>query len=225
MNKRDGRLIKGEATRTRLVETALSVFAEKGFARATIKDLGVAAGMSPAILYHYFKGKEELLQAVVERYSFVGDVRQLIDAGESLPVGDFLKTLARRFYILIGERLDLVRIFLQEGASNKTVAAAWKGLLSQGFTLLCGYFNRQVALGRLKPHNAEVTVRTLGVSIVMLRFTEGVFPPQTVSGPEFIDQLVDNLLSGLLPVSGCEPGQAQGHTVKIDGGRAYGKGR
>jgi AcrR family transcriptional regulator len=201
MNKRDGRLVKGEATRAHLVETALSVFAEKGFARATIKDLGVAAGMSPAILYHYFKGKEELLQAVVERYSFVGDVRRLIDAGESLPIGDFLRALTQRFYVLIGERLDLVRIFLQEGASNETVAATWKSLLSQGFPLLSGYFNRQIALGRLRPHSAEVTVRTLGTAVVMLRFTEHILPPQTVSGPEFIDQLVDNLLSGLLPGS------------------------
>ena len=205
MKNNDGRLIKGEAMRARLVETALKVFAERGFACATIKDLGASAGMSPALLYHYFKSKEELLQAVVERYSFVGDVRRLIDAGDSLPVGDFLRALAGRFYELIGERLELVKIFLQEGASNEAVAAAWKGLLSQGFPLLKGYFDRQVALGCLRPHTTEVTVRTLGTAIVMLRFTERVLPLQTVSGPEFIEQLIDNLLTGLYPDPAAGP--------------------
>jgi len=205
MKNNDGRLIKGEAMRARLVETALKVFAERGFACATIKDLGAAAGMSPALLYHYFKSKEELLQAVVERYSFVGDVRRLINAGESLPVRDFLKALAGRFYELMGERLELMKIFLQEGASNETVAAAWKGLLNQGFPLLKGYFDRQIALGCLRPHNTEVTVRALGTAIVMLRFTERVLPLQTVSGPEFIEQLIDNLLTGLYPDPAAGP--------------------
>ena len=195
----DGRLQKGEARRKHVVETALKVFAERGFSRATIKDIGAAAGMSPALLYHYFKSKEELLQAVVERYSFVGDMRQLIEKQQSLPVDVFLTTVARRFYDLLSERLDLVRIFLQEGAANETVARAWQGMLQQGLPLLKGYLDHQIALGRLRPHHTEVTVRTLGVSIVMLRFTEGIFPPQTVSGPAFVDELVDNLLLGIRP--------------------------
>ncbi len=201
--KTDGRLQKGEARRKHLVETALKVFAERGFGGATIKDLGTAAGMSPALLYHYFRSKEELLQAVVEHYSFVSDVRRLIESNESMPVELFLKKLARHFYDLIGERLDLVRIFLKEGASSEIVAGAWRGLLQQGFPVLKGYFDRQVTFGKLKPHHTEVTVRALGTTIVMLRVTEKVLPPQTAAGYGFIDEFIDNLLNGIKPVSEC----------------------
>jgi len=198
MNKQvDGRLAKGEARRKHLVETAVKVFAERGFAGATIKDIGAAAGMSPALLYHYYESKEDLLNAVVEHYSFVGEMRRLMEKNEKLPVEDFLKMLARHFYDLVGERLDLVRIFLKEGTSNDTVAAAWRGLLNQGFPLIQGYLDRQVGLGRLKPHHTEVTARALGTGIVMLRVTEGVLPPQVVTGHAYIDEFIDVLIKGI----------------------------
>ncbi|MEN8615155.1 TetR/AcrR family transcriptional regulator [Dehalogenimonas sp. THU2] len=204
MKTTDGRLQKGEARRAQVVEAALRVFAERGFACATIKDIGAAAGMSPALLYHYFAGKEELLQAVVERYSLVGDMGRFIIDNQQLPAGEFLKTLARHFYDLLGDRLDLVRLFLREGASNDTVAAAWRGMLQTGFPLVKGYFDRQIALGRLRPHHSEVTVRTLGTAIVMLRFTEPIFAPRTVSGHAYIDELIDNLFLGIAPDECCE---------------------
>lgn len=198
-NKTDGRITKGEATRQRLEDAALKVFADLGFSRATIKDIGALAGVSPALLYHYFPGKEELLSAVVERFEPLGDIRRFIEQYEELPAADFLKNLAKHFYDLLGERLDLVRIFLREGTSNESVAGAWRSMIHRGLPIIQGYFLRQVLRGRLRPHNTEVTVRALSTSIVMLRFSENVFPLQTVSGYQFIDEFIDNLMAGLRP--------------------------
>ncbi|HVN70420.1 MAG TPA: TetR/AcrR family transcriptional regulator [Desulfomonilia bacterium] len=52
------------ARRDRIIESALSIFAEKGFQEATISEISKAAGVSDATVYEYFKSKEELLFAI-----------------------------------------------------------------------------------------------------------------------------------------------------------------
>jgi TetR/AcrR family fatty acid metabolism transcriptional regulator len=52
--------------RERIIESALTIFAEKGFQEATISEISKAAGVSDATVYEYFKSKEELLFAIPE---------------------------------------------------------------------------------------------------------------------------------------------------------------
>ncbi|MTD59384.1 TetR/AcrR family transcriptional regulator [Amycolatopsis pithecellobii] len=54
-------LSRAEETRRRLLEAALTTFAEKGFHATTTRDIASASGMSPAALYIHHKSKEELL--------------------------------------------------------------------------------------------------------------------------------------------------------------------
>ena len=43
------------------MRAAARVFRDRGFAAAGMRDIGDAAGLSPGNLYHYFRGKDELL--------------------------------------------------------------------------------------------------------------------------------------------------------------------
>ncbi|HHO76220.1 MAG TPA: TetR/AcrR family transcriptional regulator [Deltaproteobacteria bacterium] len=54
------------ARKNRIIETALKIFAEKGFADATISEISKAAGVSDATVYEYFNSKEELLFTIPE---------------------------------------------------------------------------------------------------------------------------------------------------------------
>jgi AcrR family transcriptional regulator len=47
-----------------IVEAALEVFAEKGFAAAKLDDIGRRAGIAKATLYRYFETKEEIFREV-----------------------------------------------------------------------------------------------------------------------------------------------------------------
>jgi AcrR family transcriptional regulator len=53
--------------RDRLLLAAKRLFAEKGFARASISDITSAAGVTKPMLYYYFDGKDGLLQALMDR--------------------------------------------------------------------------------------------------------------------------------------------------------------
>ncbi len=52
---------RAENTRARLLEAAVTAFAEKGFHGTTTRDIAGGAGMSPAAVYVHHKSKEELL--------------------------------------------------------------------------------------------------------------------------------------------------------------------
>lgn len=52
--------------RSRLIESALAVFAEKGVEASVIQDVIAAAGVSQGTFYNYFRTNEDLLQAVTE---------------------------------------------------------------------------------------------------------------------------------------------------------------
>ncbi len=46
--------------------TALDLFAERNFASVTIKDIAAALGVNSALIYYYFKDKNDLFRAVIE---------------------------------------------------------------------------------------------------------------------------------------------------------------
>lgn len=55
---------RAEATRARLLDAAVTAFAEKGFHGTTTRDIAAAAGLSSAALYVHHKSKEELLYLI-----------------------------------------------------------------------------------------------------------------------------------------------------------------
>jgi len=50
-----------DARRDGILRAAAAIFRERGFADTGMRDIAMAADLSPANLYHYFKGKDEIL--------------------------------------------------------------------------------------------------------------------------------------------------------------------
>jgi len=57
---------KGERTRNRIVEAAAQLISQHGVAGTTLDDIRSRAGASGSQLSHYFAGKDELVQAVID---------------------------------------------------------------------------------------------------------------------------------------------------------------
>jgi AcrR family transcriptional regulator len=57
---------KGEATRARIIEQAAELFAEEGYTNASVRDLAFRTGLSSGAIYGTFRGKADLLAAVVD---------------------------------------------------------------------------------------------------------------------------------------------------------------
>lgn len=57
-------------TVARVLDAAEAVFAESGFAGASVRDIASRAGLNAASLYNYYPGKQELYEAVLDRALF-----------------------------------------------------------------------------------------------------------------------------------------------------------
>jgi AcrR family transcriptional regulator len=56
---------RGRASRERIVERAAELFAERGVAATSLDEVLAAAGAGKSQLYHYFRGRDELVEAAV----------------------------------------------------------------------------------------------------------------------------------------------------------------
>src|SRR5690349_5975040 len=60
---------KGRRTRERILDSAVRLFAERGFERTTMRDIAAEAGCSLGLAYHYFAGKEAIVLSLYARLS------------------------------------------------------------------------------------------------------------------------------------------------------------
>ncbi|MGD8616804.1 MAG: TetR/AcrR family transcriptional regulator [Gammaproteobacteria bacterium] len=58
---------KGEQTRQDIVEAAKALFYQRGYTNTSFSDIVEATGVQRGNIYHYFKSKEDILEAVIEQ--------------------------------------------------------------------------------------------------------------------------------------------------------------
>ncbi len=56
-----------DKSRHKIMEAATELFARQGFQGTSISDIAAVAGISKGLMYNYFKSKDELLHAIIEK--------------------------------------------------------------------------------------------------------------------------------------------------------------
>lgn len=74
-----------EARRQEIIETALALFAEKGYEDTTLQDIAGRMQVSPGLCYKYFRSKEEIFEAAADRYAARAAEQLYLPGGEALP--------------------------------------------------------------------------------------------------------------------------------------------
>ncbi|HUR80593.1 MAG TPA: TetR family transcriptional regulator [Thermoanaerobaculia bacterium] len=59
--------LKAEETRSRILDEALRLFRDRGFAETTMRDVAAAAGVATGAAYYYYRSKEDLVLAFYVR--------------------------------------------------------------------------------------------------------------------------------------------------------------
>ncbi len=94
--------------RDQLIETAMELFSEQGFATTSIKSIARAAGVSQGLLYNYFSSKEELLRHIFRRGATqIEAAFASADGISELHLADFINQL----YVLIHKEKKFWRLF------------------------------------------------------------------------------------------------------------------
>lgn len=126
------------ATKDRIVDEALRLFSEHGFAGTSIAKIEAAAGLTPGAggIYHHFPSKEALLAAGIERQLARLDALREI-RGVLTPLGDLraeLTVTARYVLAELDREAELLRILAREARGRpELLTTAVERLISSTF--------------------------------------------------------------------------------------------
>ena len=192
--------------RQEILEAALRVFAERGFGGATVKEIAREAGIrSPALIYWYFKDKQALFKEVLgEKVPVVRAVTDLAKVMDLAPEEALMK-LGRAYFAF--ERMDprVLRLVIGEALRRPEVADAFvKGGPGRVLDFLKRYLERQIELGRLRPHDVRSGARMF-VGMLIPQLAGKLFFPALVedglTDEEHLKNAVEIYLRGLKPES------------------------
>ncbi len=165
--------------RQKIIDAALRVFARQGFHKASIKQIAVEAGIkSPALIYWYFKDKRELLSTMTQDLlpfrTMDIEVTSLLEQEPEVLLPILLRKILDTF-----DQPDtrlLVRVILSEVSQDEELTEVMRNVNSAGLDFLTDYLDRQVELGRLRPHDTTSSARFLAGSVLTVLLGRSIFP-------------------------------------------------
>lgn len=115
---------QAQESRRKLMDAALTLFAQKGYAGTNMRAISRSAGMADGLLYHYFPGgKQELLREIVREK--LGDVemrtRQWDTELMNLSLEDALDRVFSTAAEIFEENLELFRLVVREEEAHSVL--------------------------------------------------------------------------------------------------------
>ena len=106
-----------EATRTRIVDSAVKAFADKGFEGASTREIAQAAGVEQGLLTYHFPTKDELWRAAANQVFAVlrGSVGERLASLESIPPGERAREGVRAYVRTMAGHPEFFRFIVDQG--------------------------------------------------------------------------------------------------------------
>lgn len=195
-----------------LLDAALELFVDKGYAATRLEDVAARAGVSKGTLYLYYANKEELLKAVVRTNlvplidAFAGEIR-----ASKAPGADQLRLFFRSWWSTIGAtRLaGIAKLVVGESGNFPELARFFQiEIIRPVMSLLASIVRRGIAHGEFREVDLEASV-PLWMSPFVLRaiWSHSIAPccPADFDVPveRFLDAHLQSVLCALRPTGDC----------------------
>src|SRR3989442_1797035 len=102
---------QAEERREQILDAALRVFSEKGFAGASIRDIAREAGITEGLIYHYFESKDQLTEAVWKERSWRAQLERILSQADGKTLEQVLKEMVREFLGTLRANGPMVGLF------------------------------------------------------------------------------------------------------------------
>jgi AcrR family transcriptional regulator len=192
-----------------LLEAALRIFAERGYASTRLEDVAAAVGVTKGTIYHYFATKEELLLRAIEHYheQAFAPLERVIGERRG-PLSATIRLFVRRaFGNLDDTRLSVLTLLVQ-GVSSDVPQAFFRWLEAgpvRAWEILADLIEQGKAAGEFRRDaDSEVLARTTVSGLILQfawqRFADGV-PAVAIDADQLIDSTIDGLLHALRPLA------------------------
>ena len=209
-----------EARPGELLDAALDLFVEKGFAATRAEEVAARAGVSKGTLFLYFQSKEELLKAVVQQNisnhfkewnqtfgSFEGDSASMVRLCMNL------------WWQRVGatKASGIAKLMMSEAKNFPAIAAYYQQeVIEPGQTLIRRILQRGIDRGEFRSMDLDYAVYSIIAPVIFLmiaKHSEGVCCSRTFElDPEkYIASQVDTILYGVSIAPAHSP-DTNGHT-------------
>ncbi len=193
-----------ENRKDQILEAALEVFAAKGFDRATNRDIALAAGITPGLIYHYFKSKQDLLWEAIEKHSPLKVIRSITPAMLRMSPEAFLRLVVRQVLAVLENKkfITMIKVFLPEAMHKGMLAPAVFSAMNEATSFLEGYFRKKMRSGELANGDPALTSHLLLGGLIDLVLRRQVIRDAGVSKfshDQIAESVVSTTLKGLLP--------------------------
>jgi AcrR family transcriptional regulator len=110
-----------DATRRRMLGSAVALFADRGLGGTSLRDVATEAGVSLAMVHHYFGGKDDLYEACLaatydELSAMQGELARELSA--SAPLGELFARAVGTAYRFALEHRTAVRLLVRAAVSS-----------------------------------------------------------------------------------------------------------
>jgi len=192
-----------EDRREQIIDAAMRAFSQKGYSRATNKDIAREAGITPGLIYHYFENKEALFKAIIEGRSPLKLINSLSQQVFTMPPDIFLRFLIIQVLGIIEEEKfgQLLRVIFSELIYNPKITQLVTGVLQRAIGFLTTYFAAQIESGELRRTDPTLTAQIFFGSVIAFVLRRQILrdPLALQYTPEQIaDAVVETVLKGLV---------------------------
>ncbi|MFB9903242.1 TetR/AcrR family transcriptional regulator [Allokutzneria oryzae] len=159
--RRRGRRPAGEDTKRALLDAARRGFAELGYDGATVRGIAADAGVDPAMVNHWFGGKEGLFTASIE---IPVDPKQLVETLLSGPTEQLAERMVRTFLqVWDGTGGGAFVTLVRSASSNDNAAKMLREFIS---TMVFGPIARRLGVDRPEFRAALCGTQIAGIGLV-----------------------------------------------------------
>lgn len=164
-----------------ILEAALALFVEKGFAGTRLDDVAARAGLSKAALYLYFADKQSLFEAVV-RQRIAGNF-DMIGAMLAAHRGPVAPLIGQVLAFLAGRIADtpiagIVKLVIGESRAFPEIGRFYlREVIGRGLPLMEQMIARGVASGEFRSVVPAYAVRSMIAPMLMAMIWRSVFEP------------------------------------------------
>lgn len=178
---------KGRDTRQRLLDSARTLFGERGYAGVRITDITTAAGLSQGAFYRYFADRRELMiellrELTSEAFDFVR-----VPWDSTSPIDSVLESTVRYFEFFERNR-SLFGVLVELAPTDPEVAEIGAQSRTQFYGRIAHSLNRGIEEGVLRPDlDVAVAAEMLGSMSEFYAFQRFVLVQGAVSAVPIAD--------------------------------------
>jgi AcrR family transcriptional regulator len=149
--------------RQQIIESAMELFARKGFRGTTTRDLATHAEVNEAIIFRYFKNKEELYSAIIEhkacehRNAHIEELDRLANTNDD---EKFFEAVGSTFLEKHEADTTFLRLLLFSALEGHELSEMFVSSMAVRHPI-ANYIQRRIDEGVFRPVNAQLAARGL----------------------------------------------------------------